>query len=68
MCITYRAALVQNWSDEKNNCQLTITTQESGARLREPGKTLVQSLLLAIGVVFISDVFIKADIAIYLNS
>ena len=24
--------------------QLTITTQESGARLREPGKTLVKSI------------------------
>ena len=25
MCITYRAALVQNWSDRKNNCQHEAT-------------------------------------------
>ena len=25
MCITYRAALLQNWSDGKNNCQHEVT-------------------------------------------
>ena len=38
MCITYRAALVQNWSDGKNNCQHEATYNNItgvSARLRE---------------------------------